>query len=425
MASHLILSQPFNPSTLLYVDEHNQIGQVSFCGYLWRVLTALFIGCQRAFEDCSSQRVADAINEHVCSSHFNKSQMWTTIQFLREFKAVVRKDSNRMHIDAIANRLADGLLASKKEFVERAINYLECQGQDDLTNSALLFLRDAKNNIDQHRDTPLPMWFHAVKNRSEAEPIIHAREIRQSATDAGYGSCIASDDEYAKSTSSGKYTFAIDEDCIETAYGSYFFPVSETNIFQKAIHFFFSTEVPKPENPPLHVRLEQNIPINCKTLAYFVFSKKDETSRDYQLFRARISLYCPWVKWMDRETSNKISEAFRNSIERTLPSQWNWMDGAAVQPLPREFRGEIFTDLTANFDDLGRHAFAEDDEESFSETEEETTGLSLAAGEHTQPLVNGEVIEIVIDTAAANDTPATNNSGNEFSNLFTDSAASL
>ncbi|MBS0624496.1 MAG: hypothetical protein JSS32_00410 [Verrucomicrobia bacterium] len=320
---------------LVYVDPNSNLRVVSLGGYFIRWLKSLCVGKEAAFADCKSERVALAVERYLGQRGLPSFSRWNGVDFLRRLSQKVRRVEVRTDLQAKANRAAQIALAPKRNLVDRAILSMRNAPEGSIAyRDALTFLEERRARIVRGERTPLPHWFHATPNGQGVRSILGSATIYQNHAVRGYGAYVSSADEAGQIIGYGRYSFALDEDFIDDKRAFYFVPNPENSIGN-----WIYNRIAGWKCPSIWARVESHLPVHENSVAYICYPKEEEGARLNE--RNSIRRAHPWVRFMNRETSEKIYDVFRTVSTRIIPESWRRMRGLPRNDLPPHFRERV------------------------------------------------------------------------------------
>jgi len=327
-----IQSYNSDASTLLSVNEHNQLRVILLPEKIWRWIQALFIGKASAYSDCRAEKIAKAIQHIVHHEQLRTDHTWAYVDCMRRLQGRVKKEPARTQLAAAVKQVALRALEPKRALVAKAISHLKSNYESTATYSqALHFLKSCKRQIKEAKRTPLPLWFHATPNEGNLSSILWSQRIRQNHAIRGYGAYVSSSDEAGQIIGYGRYTFALDDDEISPNSAAYFVPNPENNFVSWGINRLFGWQCPS-----IWVRVHSDLTIQERSVAYISYPAHEEVTD--QPSRTQLQQQYPWIRWINRDTSNKICEVFRAVTKRSLPNHWQQLQHTPHSDLPDHFK---------------------------------------------------------------------------------------
>ena len=319
-----------NYDHLVCVDGRNQLRSVSALNWFSRLFHSLFVGKEKAFADCKAAKVAEAVKQLFEQHPLTPVNYWNAIDFLRKLGKRVKKQHSQAQLLALANETAQRILTPKRQLIDRAIQHLKTTPEPSPLHSEMLFfLKKWQKRIAKRERTALPFWFHATPDEQRVYSILNSSLIKQNQAVRGFGAYVSSSDEAGQVIGYGRYTFAVDQDFIEDKPAAFFVPNPEDTLSGWILN-----RVSGWKCPSIWVRVESDIPINTRSISYIGYPHAEETSL---VARSEIEKKHPWVRFMNRQTSEKICELFRKVSVRHIPSQWHWHETMEHVPMPAHF----------------------------------------------------------------------------------------
>ncbi len=327
-----IQSYNSNASQLLCVDQNQNLRVVGTPERLVRWIQSIFIGKEAAFSDCKADNVAQAVGQLLQNQQLSNSQSWNCIDFLRSLQGRVRKADQKSDLANRAHQAALRVLQPKKELVSRAINHLTSNPEYTPEHAgALRFLTNSMHAIEAAKRVALPSWFHATPNEHNVTSILRSGQIQQNHAVRGYGAYVSSSDEAGEIMGYGRFTFALDDDHISPNQAAYFVPNPETSLLSWGLNRLVGWKCSS-----IWVRVANHIPVQTDSVAYLSYSPTEEQTN--YVARALLKEQFPWIQWVSRAESNKISDVFREVSSRRLPAHWQPLQHTPHDVLPAHFR---------------------------------------------------------------------------------------
>ncbi len=207
-------------------------------------------------------------------------------------------------------------LGEQRELILESIAYLE--GHPDRTiayRDALAFFKESLTANGNRKLVKLPHFFHATRAEQNLDSILKTQTIFQNHAVRGFGAYISTQDEAGQVIGYGRYTLAIDEIAVQHMQAAFFVPNPESSWFQMGVNRLFGWKAAS-----VWIRVESDIPVTPHVIAYIAYPKEEENTM--QAERLSIQREHPWIKWMNRATSEKIAEVFKAVTKRILPDHW-------------------------------------------------------------------------------------------------------
>ena len=223
-------------------------------------------------------------------------------------------------------------LAKQRELILKAIIHLkEHPDRTRACSDAMAFFSEGLKKNERREWVKIPDYFHATADETNLRSILKAQTIFQNQAYKGYGAFVSTADEAGQILGYGRYTFAIDGETLKDKPGAFFIPNPEDGIWSVVRNRLLGWP-----SPSIWVRVESNLPVNQNSIAYIGYPPAEE--QVLQGERAKIKENYPWVRWMNRKTSEKICETLRAVSTLELPRQWRWMKNETLHPLPQHIK---------------------------------------------------------------------------------------
>lgn len=283
----------------------------------------------------TAEKVADAVSRFLNDEGLAHSDQWGAIGFLRRLSLFVKNPEIQGKLESVANEAAHRILDVKRRLMIAAIDYMEKNPDNSIAyRDAIAFFRKKLEQITRGKQTAIPFWYHATPDHKGVRSILDCGRIFQNNAVRGYGAYVSSSDEAGQVMGYGRYTFALDSGVIHERPAAYFVPNPENTLRNWAYNRIHGWKCPS-----IWVRVERSIPIDSKSVAYIGYPRSEENTHVRQ--RAAIKKLHPWVQFMNRDTSEKICDVFRNVMLRSLPLHWRWMENIVRMPLPKHFEDRV------------------------------------------------------------------------------------
>ena len=316
---------------LLKVDG-NDVKPVWYLERLWRVIKCAIYGRERAFADCKSVDVATKLGEiyERTSQNLSMQRREKFFNIAKTLMGRVKKKANKDALDVIVNGIFNKhIIEYKKKLVQGSLDLmLDYRESNENVKEAYDFLRTVMAKLEQGKNAPLPLWFHATSTEKNVDGIYGGGEVKQHNAARGYGSFVSSNWE----TMYGDFVFALDFSSDLSSFPGHWFNSLQAAIrdpYKKVARYVTS----------VWVRVENNIPINDDTLSFVIIRSPDLlTDQRYTEISNKYNPTCLTVGQYEA-----IRTAFLTVIEndasmkRSLPPRWQQMN-RYERPLPVEFK---------------------------------------------------------------------------------------